>query len=121
MLNHARQYHLGYREQEHIDAPSWGLQKFPVALQRAIKAEAAISGRTITEVLVDELTAIADRISANPGTQAPALSDPGELVHFWTIKHFPEDLRTRLKALAGQEHTPLYVFVVRELWAALGV
>ena len=112
---------LSYREQEHMDAPSWGLQKFPVWLQRKIKARAALTGRTITEVLVDELTAVAERLRKDPDSRAPDLPSGGEVIDFWVVKHFPEELRIRLKNLARNEvpeRTPLYKFVARELAAA---
>jgi hypothetical protein len=119
---------LGYREQEHAGEPQWSLPEFPEALIRAIKIEAAASGRTITEVLADELSVIADRLESKPESRSSYPDDFGQLRPFWVVKHFPEGLRDRLKEMARHEEpketdrgTPLYRLVARELWAAMGV
>ena len=111
---------LGYREQEYAAAPMLGVQKFPLGLQRAIKVEAAASGRTITEVLADELEAVATRLERDPSAKAPERQSRGDLISLWTVKHFPASLRERLKALARVEGIDLYLFLIRELYGAFG-
>jgi hypothetical protein len=115
----ARKAPLGYREQEHADEPNWGIQKFPAWLHRKIKIRAAVTDRTITEVLADELGAVAERLEKDPDARAPEIPKlpDSELMPYWPIKHFPEALRLRLKEIGKNEapKTPLYQLVIREL------
>ena len=128
MDNLARKQPVGYREQEHANEPSFGLCYFPEAVIRAVKAEAGLGGRTITEVLADELEAVANRLESDPSSRAPYPDDFGDLRSCWSVKHFPKSLRDRLKVIARHEEppetdrgTPLYRLVARELWTSLGV
>lgn len=99
--------------QKHSDAPSWAIQQFPVRLRNHIKAHAAMAGQTITEYLVEKLNAVAESREVHPDYVSPFAGD--ETLDLWVIKHFPEDLRLRLRDMAEDEQEPLYKWAVREM------
>ncbi len=104
------------KKQNLSNDPSWYLQQFPSRLIRLIGARAVLTDSTIPEILVAELTAVANRLEKNPDAQAPELASFGDTKP-WPVKHFPEALRMRLIDIATKESNHLWILVAREMTA----
>lgn len=107
-------------KQEHSDAPVWGIKDFPLDIKNRVKGLASMEGLTITEYLVRELTVVAERLEADPTATAQDYVQTGDLLDRWSIKHFPAELRLRLKDVASHEGTQFYPWLVRELAGVVG-
>jgi hypothetical protein len=112
---------MGYREQEHANAPAWYFMKFPPELAQAIKVQATIKGQTITEYLVESLEGVPGRVLADDTALAPEIAYDWRDCPPWIVKHFPEELRQRLRDVAdGVAECPLYELVTREMAQVTG-